>query len=123
MVANASFVSPTADAKFAQKINQFDTNGIVSTLLSGVNGWTITLTVFLMLVAYDQCKLETLQLCLRECTNNSTVKYIWNKGSIVGPTFKTPFIGPFLQSMNPKFGEYHAKWLSGPLSCVSVFHK
>lgn len=105
MVANASFVSPTADAKFAQKISQFDTNGIVSTLLNGVNGWTITLTVFLMLVAYDQ------------------FKYIWNKGSIVGPTFKTPFIGPFLQSMNPKFGEYHAKWLSGPLSCVSVFHK
>lgn len=105
MAVNASFVSPTADAKFAQKISQFDTSGIVSTLLNGVNGWTITLTVFLMLVGYDQ------------------FKYIWNKGSIVGPTFKTPFIGPFLQSMNPKFSEYHAKWLSGPLSCVSVFHK
>jgi C-22 sterol desaturase len=25
--------------------------------------------------------------------------------------------------MNPKFEEYHAKWMSGPLSCVSVFHK
>ena len=25
--------------------------------------------------------------------------------------------------MNPKFEEYYAKWLSGPLSCVSVFHK
>ncbi len=25
--------------------------------------------------------------------------------------------------MDPKFEEYHAKWLSGPLSCVSVFHK
>jgi sterol 22-desaturase len=34
-----------------------------------------------------------------------------------------PFIGPFLQSMDPKFEEYHAKWMSGPLSCVSVFHK
>lgn len=34
-----------------------------------------------------------------------------------------PFIGPFLQSMNPKFEEYHAKWMSGELSCVSVFHK
>jgi C-22 sterol desaturase len=34
-----------------------------------------------------------------------------------------PFIGPFLQSVNPKFTEYQAKWASGELSCVSVFHK
>lgn len=46
-----------------------------------------------------------------------------NKGSIVGPSWKLPFAGPFLQSVNPKFEEYYAKWLSGPLSCVSVFHK
>lgn len=46
-----------------------------------------------------------------------------SKGSIVGPAWKMPFIGPFLQSMNPKFEEYYAKWASGPLSCVSVFHK
>jgi C-22 sterol desaturase len=37
--------------------------------------------------------------------------------------FKTPFSGPFLQSVNPKFSEYAAKWASGELSCVSVFHK
>jgi C-22 sterol desaturase len=51
------------------------------------------------------------------------VKYIWNKGSIVGPMWKAPFIGPFLESVNPDFKAYHAKWESGPLSCVSVFHK
>ena len=51
------------------------------------------------------------------------VSYILNKGSIAGPIFKMPFIGPFLQSMDPKFEEYYAKWASGPLSCVSVFHK
>ena len=34
-----------------------------------------------------------------------------------------PFIGPFLQSVNPKMDEYLAKWASGDLSCVSVFHK
>jgi C-22 sterol desaturase len=51
------------------------------------------------------------------------VSYIWQKGSIVGPAWKTPFIGPFLESMNPKFEEYKAKWASGELSCVSVFHK
>ena len=52
-----------------------------------------------------------------------TVSYIMSKGSIEGPSFKLPFMGPFLQSMNPKFEEYYAKWCSGPLSCVSVFHK
>ncbi len=56
-------------------------------------------------------------------TNVFAGSYIWQKGSIVGPTFKTPFIGPFLQSVNPKFEEYKAKWASGELSCVSVFHK
>lgn len=51
------------------------------------------------------------------------VIYLINKGNIVGPAFKIPFIGPFLESVNPKFEEYYAKWTSGPLSCVSVFHK
>lgn len=32
-------------------------------------------------------------------------------------------MGPFLESMDPKFNEYKAKWASGELSCVSVFHK
>ena len=32
-------------------------------------------------------------------------------------------MGPFLESVNPKFTEYKAKWDSGELSCVSVFHK
>ena len=49
--------------------------------------------------------------------------YIWQKGSIVGPAMKTPFMGPFLDSVNPSFAKYHAKWSSGALSCVSVFHK
>lgn len=49
--------------------------------------------------------------------------YIYKKGSIVGPAWKAPFIGPFLDSVRPDFTKYHAKWASGPLSCVSVFHK
>ena len=58
-----------------------------------------------------------------ELLTRATVMYVWNKGSIVGPSWKMPFIGPFLQSMNPKMDEYKAKWASGDLSCVSVFHK
>lgn len=49
--------------------------------------------------------------------------YIVRKGPIAGPAMKLPFMGPFLQSVNPKFEEYYAKWVSAPLSCVSVFHK
>lgn len=68
--------------------------------------WTVLLTSLIALVVYDQ------------------ISYITKKGSIAGPRFKMwPVIGPFLESMDPKFEEYKAKWASGPLSCVSVFHK
>jgi sterol 22-desaturase len=49
--------------------------------------------------------------------------YKWQKHGIVGPAWKMPFIGPFLESVNPDFKKYMAKWNSGELSCVSVFHK
>lgn len=52
------------------------------------------------------------------------VSYQIKKGSIAGPRFKFwPVIGPFLESLDPKFEEYKAKWASGELSCVSIFHK
>jgi C-22 sterol desaturase len=56
MAVNGSFVSPTADAKVAHQIASLDPSGIISTVLNGVNGWTIVLTTILALVAYDQCK-------------------------------------------------------------------
>lgn len=62
----------------------------------------------------------------RRETNNDplfTVKYHYLKGAIVGPMYKIPFMGPFLESVNPQFTKYKAKWDSGDLSCVSVFHK
>lgn len=49
--------------------------------------------------------------------------YIKRKGSIAGPRFKIPLIGPFIQAIHPKFEAYLEQWASGPLSCVSVFHK
>lgn len=49
--------------------------------------------------------------------------YQMMKGSIAGPKLKIwPIIGPFLESLDPKFHEYKAKWDQG-LSCVSIFHK
>jgi C-22 sterol desaturase len=66
--------------------------------------------------------LARLQGACRQLTSLA-VSYIWQKGSIVGPTLKMPFIGPFLESMNPDMNKYIEKWNSGELSCVSVFHK
>jgi hypothetical protein len=53
----------------------------------------------------------------------SLVMYIKRKGPIPGPPFKIPLMGPFLQALHPKFEAYLVQWASGPLSCVSVFHK
>ncbi|KAJ5297418.1 hypothetical protein N7508_007667 [Penicillium antarcticum] len=49
--------------------------------------------------------------------------YIKRKGSIAGPPLKIPLMGPFIQALHPKFEAYLEQWASGPLSCVSVFHK
>ncbi|KFY31945.1 hypothetical protein V493_00658 [Pseudogymnoascus sp. VKM F-4281 (FW-2241)] len=88
---------------------QHDSNGWVEgalpSFLSGLSGWQIAVTTLLILIAYDQSV------------------YIIRKGPIAGPTFKIPFMGPFIQTLYPKFDAYLAQWASGPLSCVSVFHK
>ena len=55
MAANASFVSPTADAKVAHTIAAFDASGVLSKMLNNLSGWQLVLTVILSLVAYDQC--------------------------------------------------------------------
>ena len=50
--------------------------------------WSILFTSFVALCIYDQ------------------ISYIIKKGSIVGPKFKIwPIMGPFLESVNPKFEE------------------
>ncbi|KAK3318355.1 cytochrome P450 61 [Apodospora peruviana] len=105
MATNAtSFTSPLANVKYGA-VNVPPQLEYVFETISNASGWTVFFTILGLLVAYDQ------------------FSYIWNKGPIVGPAFKMPFIGPFLQSVNPKFEEYYAKWSSGELSCVSVFHK
>lgn len=101
---NVSFVSPLADAKYAQIVGNTQIDGLL-VRVGELSWWSILLTTFLIAVAYDQ------------------FSYVWQKGSIAGPTWKLPFIGPFMESLDPKFEEYKAKWASGDLSCVSVFHK
>lgn len=103
-VNGTSFASPLATAKYVAGAFPAQLEPVIQAL-SQTSIWAILLTVLAVAVAYDQ------------------ISYLSQKGSIVGPAWKTPFIGPFLQSMDPKFEEYYGKWISGPLSCVSVFHK
>lgn len=78
---------------------------IISAWLS-LSWWQISITLVLGVLTYDQ------------------VMYQIRKGNIAGPRFKVwPIIGPFLESLDPKFEEYMGKWNSGPLLCVSIFHK
>lgn len=66
----------------------------------------IILTLLALALAYDQ------------------ISYQLNKGLIAGQTFKFyPFIGPFFDLLDPTFEGYQLKWNSGPLLCVSIFHK
>ncbi|CZR62360.1 probable cytochrome P450 (involved in C-22 denaturation of the ergosterol side-chain) [Phialocephala subalpina] len=104
MAQNVSFASPLADAKYAQIVGNTQIDGLLGRA-GELSWWSIVLTALLVAVAYDQ------------------FSYVWQKGSIAGPTWKLPFIGPFMESLDPKFEEYKAKWASGDLSCVSVFHK
>ncbi|KAJ9143978.1 Cytochrome P450 61 [Coniochaeta hoffmannii] len=99
-----TFTSPLATVKYGAVNVPWQLDYVVDAV-ANAKGWQIVLTILALLVAYDQ------------------YSYIWHKGPIVGPAMKIPFIGPFLESVNPKFEEYYAKWCSGPLSCVSVFHK
>ncbi|MCJ1333105.1 RNA polymerase C-22 sterol desaturase [Thelotrema lepadinum] len=101
-VAGGSFASPSADAQTAFFTSSDD---LLTRFVNGLNPWNIALSILLGLVAYDQ------------------FSYLWSKGSIVGPSWKAPFTGPFLESVYPDFRKYKAKWDSGSLSCVSVFHK
>lgn len=121
-----AFTSPLASANYGA-INVPPQVELVVDALSRVSFWTVLWTVLALAVVYDQRTLAR-----RTCPENRrwpdadnclAVSYIRNKGSIVGPSWKIPFMGPFLESVNPKFEEYQAKWASGELSCVSVFHK
>lgn len=91
-------------------------------MFSGWSTWQYIMTILVGLIVYDQGNYE-LQCYGRNQLTPFLVVYLKRKGSIAGPTFKIPFIGPFIQAIHPKFESYLAQWASGPLSCVSVFHK
>ncbi|KAI9794735.1 MAG: RNA polymerase C-22 sterol desaturase [Piccolia ochrophora] len=103
--SGSSFVSPAANAENAPGLASRYATGFVSNALDGITPWRLLFTLVFMAVLYDQ------------------FRYVWDKGSIMGPKLKLPFMGPFLEAIYPEFEKYLAKWNSGELSCVSVFHK
>jgi len=48
-----SFTSPLANVDL--KLPTGQSSGVLAKSLNGLNGWTIALTIFLLLVTYDQC--------------------------------------------------------------------
>jgi C-22 sterol desaturase len=91
-------------------------------------GWTIWQWLFVFLlsvVVYDQ----GIYIQFRSAVEASVtltllqVMYLVRKGPIAGPPFKIPLMGPFLRALDPKFEAYLSQWASGPISCVSIFHK
>lgn len=54
-LANAtSFTSPLANAQLTGHATR--ASGLVGRLLAQLNGWTVFVTLLLVLVAYDQCE-------------------------------------------------------------------
>lgn len=54
MAVNASFVSPTADAKVAHMVAHLDTNSVISTIFNGFSFWRVLITLVVLAVTYDQ---------------------------------------------------------------------
>ncbi|KAE8386079.1 cytochrome P450 [Aspergillus alliaceus] len=102
-IVNATGAQPGLQQTWPASTSQLQ--GVLPGFLGGWSTWQYIVTVLVGMVVYDQ------------------VMYLLRKGPIAGPPFKIPFMGPFLQAINPKFEGYLAQWSSGPLSCVSVFHK
>jgi C-22 sterol desaturase len=55
MAVNASFVSPTADAKVAHLMTQFESNSFLSAVFNGFSIWRLLFTMLVVAIAYDQC--------------------------------------------------------------------
>jgi len=90
----------------------------VAVLLGNLSGWKLVASLLLAIVIYDQGNKKNWLFSLMRL-----VKYQMNRKGIAGPRWKIPIMGSFLDSLHPTFEGYLSKWESGPLSCVSVFHK
>ena len=64
--SNGSWASPIADAQYSQGLEN-NTGGFVGQIYDGLSGYSLFVTLFLLLVAYDQCTFALIHRCqLRE---------------------------------------------------------
>ncbi|KAJ5175575.1 Cytochrome P450 61 [Penicillium canariense] len=103
--SNTSGLQSALQQPWSSSTSQFQLQRAIPEFLAGRSTWQYILTFLIGVIVYDQ------------------VMYMKRKGSIAGPVFKIPLMGPFIQALHPKFESYLAQWASGPLSCVSIFHK
>lgn len=115
----ASLPNSTQHEPHAQITSSSPADSVLSTiaaLLQNLNGWSLLFATVIAIVVYDQGNKPPYDAI-------DSVKYQFNSKGIAGPRFKIPVMGSFLDSLHPTFEGYLSKWESGPLSCVSVFHK
>lgn len=119
------FNTSSAQSELLQKWHSSTSQpqGALLGLAPGWSIWQYVVAFLLGVVLYDQGNQEYWAMGCFLLLTPSLVMYIKRKGSIAGPPLKIPLMGPFLQAIHPKFESYLAQWASGPLSCVSIFHK
>lgn len=121
----ADIVNTSTQPELAQTWpnNTSQSHGVLLDFLANWSTWQYVVTFLLSIVVYDQGNQECHVRGYSTQLTPPLVMYIKRKGAIAGPSFKIPLMGPFLQALHPKFEAYLAQWESGPLSCVSIFHK
>lgn len=120
-ISNISHLQP--ELSQALPSSTFKLQDALPDFLLGWSVWQYVVTIFLGVVVYDQGTCNIGHFGILCPLTRFLVMYIKRKGSIAGPPLKIPLMGPFLQAIHPQFESYLAQWASGPLSCVSVFHK
>lgn len=54
-MANGTFASPVANALYVTTLEP-NTEGLLNQLYTRLNGWSVAITLLVLLVAYDQCR-------------------------------------------------------------------
>lgn len=120
-LANATGAQPVHSQTW--HADSFHLQDVIPEFFKGWPTWQYVVAFLLGVVVYDQREYRRPSPWHTSPADHVPVAYIIRKGSIAGPAFKIPLMGPFIQALHPKFEGYLAQWASGPLSCVSVFHK
>lgn len=91
-VVNGSFASPIANLHHTA-LSPAD-GGLLSRVYNGMSGLSVTITVLLMLVAYDQCEFALYMQLLRVAETMAQLCMSGTRDRLLGPRGKCPSLGP-----------------------------